>query len=199
MSDGTYFCDGCGEERMGMPYHAHVYGEGNHPVKSKEQYCGDCKNKVEEQDIEQFADRIVEQLTQFVNGGNERELGGALARVFQRKHRYLQNQAILAIAFFLSEYGKAKHFDARNEWAVGFGQRVVEVVYPPQSKNIPRLRCACGRESTQIMATIVNNKHIEMIIPSTWTIRRKTKTKDGITRITYECPICWGEKHPRKK
>ena len=124
MSEIISKCKRCRKEFDSTPYTAYL------PNREKiEGLCQDCKGAAEDCALYEFADGIMEALTNHVNGGNTKALGKALCDSFIRKHRYLQGEVMQALWHFFSQY-KDTHHDPRNEWAVKYAGRCYEVISP---------------------------------------------------------------------
>lgn len=95
--------------------------------------CSKCSKALVQNDLDSFADDIMEKLTGFVNGGNTKVLAKALCDSFVRKHRYLQGEVMQAVWQMFEQY-KDTSTDQRNEWAVKWAGRCCDVVATPQEK-----------------------------------------------------------------
>jgi len=116
-------CKHCGKE-IDSTYTAYL------PNREKiEGLCQDCKGTAEDCAVFELADKAVEALANYVNGGNTKRLGKALCDSFVRKHRYLQGEVMQALFHFFEAY-KDTHHDARNEWAVKYAGRCYKWISP---------------------------------------------------------------------
>jgi hypothetical protein len=75
---------------------------------------------VQEEDIDKMTHECFEKLCHAVNGGAVDDLSASMYRTFQRQHRYLQGEFIVALWKFFNLYGDLgeDRYDQRNEWAV---------------------------------------------------------------------------------
>jgi len=87
--------------------------------------CKDCREKIEQEDLDKVTYDIMTKLHDLVNGGNTNTVGESLFRSMQRQHRYLQNEVFLTLWVLFKKYGSMdpNHFDARNAGAVAMAQR----------------------------------------------------------------------------
>ena len=89
---------------------------------TREGLCPNCKDMVEEEDIDKVTHECFEKLCHVVNGGSSKGLAESMFRTFVRQHRYLQNEFFVALWSFFRLYAAAGH-DQRNEWAVQVAKR----------------------------------------------------------------------------
>jgi hypothetical protein len=113
-------CNGCGRKKEDTSRTAYLIDRSK-----KEGVCPECKDRLEQEDMDKYTHDALEDFCNIVNGKSYKELGESLFRSIQREHRYLQNEFFLALFEFFKLYGAQdeNHRDARNEWAVRVAKR----------------------------------------------------------------------------
>jgi hypothetical protein len=112
-----YKCKSC-RKKIESTYTAYLQDRS-----TREGLCENCRDMVQEEDLDKITSECFEKFCHVVNGGSAADLAESMMRTFVRQHRYLQNEFFIALWKFFRLYGARELCDPRNEWAVKVAKR----------------------------------------------------------------------------
>jgi len=113
-------CGGCGRTKADVTQTAYRIDHSK-----REELCPECKERLEQEDIDKYTSVALTNLCDVVNSKNNKDLAESMMRSISRQHRYLQSELFMALWEFFKLYGDLPEgqYDARNEWAVKAAKR----------------------------------------------------------------------------